>query len=86
MLIDKALMKNCRGKKVGLSMVWVDYRKACDMVHHSRIKKSMQISEVADNISHLLSKSMESWQTILISVNEELARVNIRKGIFQRDT
>ena len=67
-------------------MVWVDFRKAYDMVHHSRIKKSMQMCEVADNISHLLSKSMKSWQTILMSVNEELARVNIRKGIFQRDT
>ena len=67
-------------------MVWVDFRKAYDMVHHSRIKKSMQMCEVADNISHLLSKSMKSWQTILMSVNEELTRVNIRKGIFQRDT
>ena len=26
LLIDKAVMKNCRRKKVGLSMVWIDYR------------------------------------------------------------
>ena len=31
-------------------------------------------------------KSMESWQTILMSGNEELARVNIQIGIFQEDT
>ena len=42
--------------------------------------------EVADNISHLLYKSMENWQTILMAGNEELARVNIQKGIFQGDT
>ena len=29
---------------------------------------------------------MESWQTILISGNEELARANIQRGIFQGDT
>ena len=86
LLIDKAVMKKCRRKKVGLSMVWIDYQKAYDMVPHSWIKKSMEVCRVANNISHFLSKSMESWQTILISRNEELARVNIQRGIFQRDT
>ena len=38
---------------------------------------------VADNISHLLTNSMESWQTNLMSENEELARVNYQRGIFQ---
>ena len=46
----------------------------------------MEMCGVADNIFHLLSKSMESWQTILMSGNEELARVSIQRGIFQRDT
>ena len=36
LLIDKAVMKNCRRRKVGLSMVSIEnYRKAYDMVHHS---------------------------------------------------
>ena len=86
LLIDKAVMKNCRRRKVGLSMVWIDYRKGYDMVPHSRIKKSMEMCGVADNISHLLSKSMESWQMILMAGNEELAKVNIRRVIFQENT
>ena len=86
LLIDKAVMKNCRRRKVGLSMVWIDYQKPYDMVAHSWIKKSMEMCGVVDNISHFLSKSMESWQTILMSRNEELARVNIQRGIFQGDT
>ena len=40
LLIDKAVMKNCRRRKVGLSMVWIDYRKAHDMVPHSWILKN----------------------------------------------
>ena len=61
LLIDKAVIKNCRREKVGLSMVWIDYRKVYNMVPHSRIKKSMEMWGVADNISRLLPKSMESW-------------------------
>ena len=38
LLIDNAVMKNCRRRKVGLNMVWIDYRKAYDMVPHSWIK------------------------------------------------
>ena len=45
----------------------------------------MEMCAVADNISHLLSKSMESWQIILISGNKELARANIQRGILQGD-
>ena len=76
LLIDKAVMKNCR-RMVGLRMVWIGYRKAYDVVPQSWIKKSREMCGVVDNISHLLFKSMESWQMILISGNEELARVNI---------
>ena len=78
-------MKNCRRRRIGLSMVWIDYRKAYDVVPYSCIKKSLEMYGVADNISHFLSKSMESWQTILMSGNEELARVYIQRGIFQGD-
>ena len=46
----------------------------------------MEMCGVADNISHLLPKSVESWQTILMSGNEEFARVNLQRGIFQWDT
>ena len=59
LLISKAVMENCR-RKDGLSMMWIDYQKAYDMVPHSWIKKSMEMCGVADNISHFLSKSMGS--------------------------
>ena len=45
----------------------------------------MEIRGVVDNISQFLSISMEWWQTILMSGNEELARVNSERGIFQGD-
>ena len=62
LLTDKAVMKNCRRRKVELNMVWIYFRKAYDMVPHSWIKKSMEMCGVADNISYLLPKRVESWQ------------------------
>ena len=56
------------------------------MLPHSWIKKSMEMYGVVGNISHLSSKSMENWQTILMAGNEQLSRVNIQKRIFQRYT
>ena len=38
LLIDKAVMKNCRRRTLGLNMVWIDYRKVYDIVPHSWIK------------------------------------------------
>ena len=60
LLIDKTVMKICRGRKVGLSMVWIDYRKAYDMVPHSWIKKSMEKCGVADNISHFYPRAWKA--------------------------
>ena len=82
LLIDKAVMKNCRRKKVGLSMVWIDYRM---IWYPTRGLRNPWRCVVGDNISHLFSKSVESWQTILMSGNAEFARVNIQRGIFQGD-
>ena len=86
LLIDRAVRKNCRRRKVGLSMVWIDYRNAYELIPCPWIKKSMETCGVADNISHLLCKNMESWKTILMLGNEELDRVNIQRGIFQGDS
>ena len=44
----------------------------------------MEMCRVLDNISHLMSKSIENWQTISMSGNEEI--LNIQRGIFQGDT
>ena len=64
LLIDKAVMKNCGKRKVGLSMVWIEYRKAYGTPWYSTrgLKNPWRCVEL-QIISHLLSKSMEGWQT-----------------------
>ena len=49
LLVDKMIMKNCKRRKTNLSMAWIDYKKAFDMVPHSCITKCLKIYGAAEN-------------------------------------
>ena len=86
LLIDKAILKNCRRRLTNLSMAWIDYRKAYDMVPHSWILECARMFGVAHNIVTLIGNSMENWKTVLTSNQEVLGTVDIKRGIFQGDS
>ena len=67
-------------------MAWVDYKKACDMVHHSWIIATMGMVGLADNIIGLIKQSMNKWKTNLYADGKLLGSVPIRRGIFQGDS
>ena len=67
-------------------MAWIDYKKACDMVPHSWIIECLDLYGVAENIKSLLVNSIEKWKVMLCSGNSELGEVEIKRGIFQRDS
>jgi len=50
LLIDKAVLKEAKRKKRCLSMAWVDYRKAYDIVPHPWILKVLNLFKVAGNL------------------------------------
>ena len=47
------------------------------------ILESLELVQVSDNILEFVKRSMANWQRELISCGESLAKVNIRRGIFQ---
>ena len=65
LLVDKMVMRNCKRRKTNLSMAWIDYRKAFDMVPHSWIIECLKIYGAADNLVILLSNTMKHRKTIL---------------------
>ena len=67
-------------------MVWIDYKKAYDMVPHLWIIECLDLLGVAENIKSFLVNSMEEWKIILCSGNSELGEVEIKRGIFQGDS
>ena len=86
LLIDKAILKNCCRRLTNLSMAWIDYKKAYDMVPHSWILKCLEMVGAAKNIISTISNSMVNWKTVLTSGGTVLGQVDIKRGIFQGDS
>ena len=86
LLIDKAVLREAKIKHRFLSMAWIDYKKAYDMVPHPWILKMLQLTKVAGNVSSFLSNSMKHWETTLSCNGENLGDVAIKRGIFQGDS
>ena len=84
--IDKCILKNCRRRKTNLSMAWIDFKKAYDMVPHSWIIKTLSTFGIADNVIRLLRHSMSHWKTKLFANGNFLGTVKIKRGIFQGDS
>ena len=86
LLIDKMVMMNNKRRKANLSMAWLDYRKAFDMIPHSWLIECLEIYDAEENTIRFLKNTMPNWTTILTSSGTRLAEVNIRRGIFQGDS
>ena len=68
-----------------LAMIWIDYRKTCDMVPHLWIKECLDLFRVAESIKALLVNIIEKWRVMLCAKKSELREVDIKQGIFQGD-
>ena len=60
-------------------MAWIDYKKTYDMVPHSWVIDCLEIEGINEKIRILLAESMRSWPVELISGEENLGEVNIRR-------
>ena len=86
LLIDKAILKDCKRRQKNLAMAWVDYKKAYDMVPHSWIIECLKLVNVSDNIISFIQGSMAKWKTELTASGRTLCEVDIKRGIFQGDS
>ena len=86
LLIDKAILKDCKRRHTNLAMAWIDYWKAYDMVPHSWIGECLEMFGIAVNVRQFLLSSMKKWKTKLTSCGRHLGVVNIKRGIFQGDS
>ena len=85
LLIDNAVIGNCKSRKTNLNMAWVDFKKGYDMVPHTWIIKGLKLIGAAPNVIALLKSTMIDWESELTSGDINLGEVNIKRGIFQRD-
>ena len=76
--IDRAVIKEVKSRNKSLAMVWIDYKKAYDMVPHLWIIECLDLFGLAKNIKSLLVNSLEKWKVMLCSGNSELGEVEIK--------
>ena len=86
LLIDKTVLKDCRKRHTNLSMAWVDYKKAYDLVPHSWIIECMKMFGIAENVTDFVGKRMEQRKLSLTSNGKDLGVVDVKRGIFQGDS
>ena len=85
LIVDIFILRNCKRRHTNLSMAWIDFKKAYDMVPHSWISGTQRIFGIAYNVVELLSESRNNWRTNLFSGGKQLETVDIKRGIFQGD-
>ena len=86
LMLDKTLLRDSKKRSTNVAMGWIDYQKAYDMLPHSWIIQTMELTGMATNVISLMKRSMQTWNTRLEYLGEEIAVVDIRRGIFQGDS
>jgi hypothetical protein len=86
LMLDKAVLRDSKRRSTNLAICWIDYQKAYDTLPHSWILETMEITGVAKNVIELVKNSMLCWNTELEYLGEEIARIDIKRGIFQGDS
>ena len=62
LLISKGILQECKRKKKNVSVAWIDYQNAFDMVPHNWIIKSLELFGINKVIS-FTKKVMTYWKT-----------------------
>jgi hypothetical protein len=63
LLISRAILQEYKRRKNILSIAWIDYQKAFDMVPHSWIIKSLELIGINNKVISFTKKVMPHWRT-----------------------
>ena len=90
LMINNAILENCKKRKKNLSTAWIDYKKAFDSVPHSWILKCLQMYKIHPGLITFIEESMSQWKTNMTLDHEEgvleTGPIRIKRGIFQGDS
>ena len=78
LFIDKMILREVRMKKKNLTVTWIDYNKAYDMVPHSCTIECLGMVRMSEQIKQFFSENMRAWRVDLICNNQSLGRVDTK--------
>ncbi len=89
LVIDGTIAEEAKKEKRDLSVAWVDYRKAYDLVPHRWITRALKATSAPRPVRVLVKKLMTMWATDLCvwtPNGPEKIPVDVKRGIFQGDS
>ena len=90
LMINNAILENCKKRKKNLSTDWIDYKKAFDSVPHSWILKCLQMYKIHPVLLTFIEESMSQWKINMTLVHKGgvlgTGPIRIKRGIFQGDS
>ena len=63
LMINNAILENCKKRKKNLSTAWIDYKKSFDSVPNSWILKCIQMYKIHPVLITFIEESMSQWKT-----------------------
>ena len=81
--IDQHILNESKNRRKNLAMVWIDYKKAYDMVPQSWIINCLKMYKISHEIINFIEKNMKNWRVELTAGGKILAKTKIQRGIFQ---
>ena len=71
-----------QNKTKNIAKVWIDNKKAYDMVPQSCIVDCHKMYKISDEVVKFIQKTTKNWRVEVTAVGKILAEVKIQRGIF----
>ena len=89
LLINRVVTDEVRKGRKNLSMIWLDYKKAYDLVPHSWILEALRLAKIPEQIISAIEQLIGRWKTVLniptADGNITIGDIIYNKGVLQRD-
>ena len=83
--IDQHILNENKTRRKNLAMVWIDYKKAYDMVPQSWILHCLKMYKISHEVIYFIEQTMKTWRVDLTAGGRSLAETKMQRGIFQGD-
>ena len=83
--IDHQILNESKIRRKNLAMAKIDYKKAYDMVPHSRIINCLKMCKISHEVINFIDKTMKTWRVELTAEGRILAEAKIQRGFFEGD-
>ena len=76
--IDQHILNESKTKRKNLSMAWIDYKKAYDMVPQSWIINCLKMFKLSNEVTNFIEKTMKTWKVELTAGQKSLAEAKVQ--------